>query len=119
MKNDIEALKIYLELYLTQNTTENDLTQRSLIYTWLIEIYLNMSKNDKKKNLEDFRGIIREYQKFIDKDTIYQLLESYGKMDEYIEFASLMGDYEKAIVYYINEGQIDKAIDKLTKFSSK
>ena len=118
MKNDIEALKIYLELYLTQNTTENDLTQRSLIYTWLIEIYLNMSKNDKKKNLEDFRGIIREYQKFIDKDTIYQLLESYGKMDEYIEFASLMGDYEKAIVYYINEGQIDKAIDKLTWFAS-
>ena len=39
-------------------------------------------------------------------------------MEEFIEFASLMGDYEKVILYYVNQGEIDTALDKLTWFAS-
>ena len=39
-------------------------------------------------------------------------------MKEYIEYASIIGDYESVIMYYINEGNTSEALEKLIEFVS-
>ena len=47
----------------------------------------------KKKELEDFRQLIREKLKYLkDGNIISGLLLSYGRRDEFVEFTSTMGD---------------------------
>ena len=119
MTNQLDALKYYLELYLTKNVYIRDKhnLECNLITTMVIEIFL--TKSDKKSTVEEFRQLIREKKKYLlEGNIIYQLLISYGKTKEFVEFASLMGDLENAILYYINEGKIDEALENLTIFSS-
>ena len=121
MKNQIDALKYYLELYLTKNVEirEKYNAECNMITSMLIEIFLNKTKSEKKKTLEEFRQIIREKSKFlVEGNIIPYLLLSYGKMEEFVEYSSLMSDYEGAILYYINNRQFDLALEKLTEFSS-
>ena len=54
-----------------------NLTQKYLVSTWLVEIYLNETNNNPKRKIETFRQLIREREEFLDKDTIYQLLQNY------------------------------------------
>jgi len=134
MENDLEGLDYYLQIYKESNlhkketnikvekkkddNQKEDILQLNLICTWIVEIYINKLKGNKNSNLDDFRQLIRENLNYLDRGLIYQLLQSYGKMEEFIEFASLMGDYEKVILYYVNQGEIDTALDKLTWFAS-
>ena len=118
MKNQIDALKYYLELYLTTNVHIRDKhnLEANLICTLIIEIFLNSAK---KTNVDEFRQMIREKSKYLlEGNIIYPLLISYGKMEEFVEFSSIMGDQENAILYYINEGKIDLALEKITEFSA-
>ena len=120
MKDDIEALKLYCELYLNANVNirEKYYLEANLITTLIIEIMLN-NKEEKKRALEVFRQFIRENLKYIKEGNIvYPLVKSYGKMDEFIEYASIIGDYETVIMYYINQGNISEALDKLITFAS-
>ena len=120
MKDDYEALKLYCELYLNDNVNikEKYNLEANLITTLIIEIMLN-NKEDKKRALEVFRQFIRENLKYLKEGNIvYPLVKSYGKMDEFIEYASIIGDYETVIMYYINEGNISEALDKLITFAS-
>ena len=119
MTNQLDALKYYLELYLTKNVKirEKHNLECNLITTMIIEIFL--TKSDKKTALEEFRQLIREKKKYLfEGSIIYQLLISLGKTNEFVEFASVMGDPETAILYYINERKIDKALEHLINFSS-
>ena len=132
MRNDIEGLNLFLKVYMETNlnkkennlfknkidkSEEEDKLQLNLICTWLLEIFINIQKKN-KSNLEDFRLLIRKNREYLDKDLIYQLLLSYGKIDEFIEFASIMGDFEKVILYHINQGEIGAALERLTWFAS-
>ena len=133
MKDKLDSLAIYLESYLQKNIVpqkEKDkpapppLDQKyfiecNLICTLLVEIFLNNNKPDKKTTLEEFRLMIREKGKYLRSgNIIFQLLQSYGRMDEFVEYASIMGDYEKVILYYINQHDISAAIEKLTLFAA-
>ena len=135
MRNDIDGLNLYLQVYMESNLhkedknkksneqKKEDILQLSLICTWIVEIFINPPKSNErdkenKINMDDFRQLIRENFKYLDPGLIYQLLQSYGKMEEFIEFASIMSDYEKVILYFINQGEIDTALDKLTWFAS-
>ena len=71
-----------------------------------------------KFNINEFRELARGYKAYIDKDIIYSLLQAYGRVEEFIEFASIMGDFEKVISSYINQGKISEAADKLSWFSA-
>ena len=126
MKNDFEGLNLFLEIYKKANLQKEeeknpgkDKLQLSLISTWLLEIFINHKKN-KNKSLykEEFRKLIRDNKNYFNKELIYQMLQNYGKIDEFIEFASTMGDFQKVISYYINQGEIDTAIKKITWFAS-
>jgi len=126
MKNDFEGLNLFLEIYKNSNLQKDeeknpskDKLQLSLISTWLLEIFIN-HKNDRNKSAykEEYRKLIRQNKNYFNQDLIYQMLQNYGKIDEFIEFASTMGDFEKVISYYINQGEIDTAIKKITWFAS-
>ena len=95
-------------------TKEN--MQKCLISTWIIEIYLNQTKNETKKDLNSFKQLIRGREKYLDKETIYQLLQNYGRIDEFILFADMKEDYETIILHYINEKNIKKALEKITTY---
>ena len=76
-------------------------------------------KNIKKKELEDFRQLIRENWKYLkDGNIISGLLLNYGRRDEFVEFTSTMGDFESAILNHINHLEISVALEKLTWFAS-
>ena len=125
MKDDFINLYLYLELYMAYNLykkepgskdsdkRKEDILQFNLLCTWMVEMFINQGKTK-----EEFRQTIRENKRFLDPGLIYQLLQNYGKIPEFIEFASLIGDYEKVILYYINQGEIDGALNQLTWFSS-
>ena len=125
LKNDINNLSLYIELYIASklhksdpfdkeaDKIKEDTLQLNLLCTWMIEMFINQSKTK-----EEFRQTVRENRKYLEPGLIYQLLQNYGKIDEFIEFASIIGDYEKVILYYINQSQIDKALEQLTWFSS-
>ena len=73
----------------------------------------------KKKELEDFRQLIREKWKYLKGGNIISgLLLSYGRRDEFVEFTSTMGDFESAILNHINHLEISVALEKLTWFAS-
>ena len=106
---------------MASNLNKEDKLQFSLISSWLVEIFLNQLQlntiNDKSA-LDDFRQIIRDNREYLDPGLINELLLNYGRMNEYVEFGSLLGDFEKVILYYIHHDEIDVALDKIEWFMS-
>ena len=127
MNDKLDSLTIYLESYIAKNILPDKkdsldpkyFIECNLICTLLVEIFLNKNKPDKKSTLEEFRLLIREKAKYLrGGNIIFQLLKSYGRMDEFVEYASIMGDFENVILYYINQHDINSAIEKLTLFAA-
>ena len=126
MKNYFEGLNLFLEIYKNSNLQKygeknpsKDKLQLSLIITWLLEIFINHKKDrNKLAYKEEYRKLIRQNKNYFNQDLIYQMLQNYGKIDEFIEFASTIGYFVKVISYYINQGEIDTTIKKITWFAS-
>lgn len=121
IKNQYEALKIYLTLIDNQLSKEMCMTQKTLLATWLCEIYLHEINNAKntmehKSITGKFKVFMMEKIDFLDKDTIYQLLHQYGRSKEFLEFAEKKKDYETVILYHVNEKNYNDAIEKLKNF---
>ena len=121
-EKDLEGLKTYLEFYKklhlqvdekNQEDKKKKSLQLNMINTWLIEITINKEK----LNIKDFKSLIRKNIDYINQELIYQLLLNYGKTEEYLDFASIFGDFEKAIIYEINLGRIRDAVKLLIDFA--
>ena len=149
LRNDIDGLKIYLQIYKEtnvkkldekklnkikeeekknndeensqeeSNTNKEDILQLSLINTWIVEIFLNQlkTKND-KSNFFEFSQMIKDSKKYLSVPLIYEILQNYGRLNEFSEYSALMNEYEKVIQNYINQGEIDKALEKIEEFLS-
>ena len=142
INNDFEGLSMYLELYMGVNLNKDiwkewkkkeeqknnievneeeeekkdyDYIQLLLICNWIIEITLTQSLG-KDSNLSSFRQTIHDNKNYLLPKLIYEMLLNYGREEEYVEFGSKMGDYEKVILYYVNHGEIDKALEKIEWF---
>jgi len=127
MNDQLDCLDNYLKSYLEKNIPrkidpekeQKFIIQRNLICTLLVEVFLNKKISNKESALQEFRLLIRGKSEYLkDSRIIFQLLESHGRMDEFVEFASIMGDYENVILYYINQHDISGAIEKLTLFAA-
>ena len=124
LRNDIEGLNIYLQVYMETNLNKDDKNEEikadtlqvCLICTWMVEIYLNQLKSTSQSHMNSFRQTIRDHKKYFNKELIYEILFNYGRIDEYIEFSSMMFDFEKSILYYINLGEVDMALEKMEWF---
>ena len=139
MKNDYKNLKKYLTDYSNSNLDmKQNVTQFMLVTFLLFNIYLKenkkIMKNDiednslnkenielmeqNKTSLENFSKFIKENKDFLNKEMVYQILKSNGRMEEFIEYATIMQDYDKVILYYINEKNVPKALHELSQFAN-
>ena len=141
MKDNYEGLSFYLQCYMGTNLNKNnskkkkqkekekekekdddkkedkkkeDELQLNLISTWVVEIMLNK----KDLTMAEFRQTIRENKNYLNAGLIIQLLLHRGKIKEFIEFASIIGDYEQIIFYFINHGQVNEALERINWFIS-
>ena len=121
VKNQYEALKTYLDSVDKKLPPKTSATQKTLLATWLTEIYLHELNNTNNSinytSLKNkFKAFMIEKNNYLDTQTIYQLLHYYGRTMEFLDFAEMKQDYETVILHYVNEKQYDKAIDKLHNF---
>lgn len=52
-------------------------------------------------------------------ETVFQLLQSHGKINECIRFAEDVGAHEAVIVHYINKQEYKKALEKVERIPEK
>jgi hypothetical protein len=116
-----------------------------MVATWLVELYLsklndledlassahcspppnepaNLEPNTREFFLEQLEDIGDEFKSFLEtynghlhRPTTYHLMTTQGRTDEYLFFASLIGDYDKVIGHWITEKNWTKALNVLSK----
>ncbi|XVF44456.1 hypothetical protein PTKIN_Ptkin02bG0122300 [Pterospermum kingtungense] len=123
-----DALRTFL-LRKLDNLAKDDQCQITMISTWVTELYLDkinrlLLEDDtalENRNSE-YQSIIKEFRAFLgdckdvlDEVTTMKLLESYGRVEELVYFASLKEQYEIVVHYYIQQGEAKKALEVLRK----
>jgi len=131
-----DGLQAYLSKKLFEIEEKSEaLVQRVLICSWLIELKLDIlnkicssagclitEKNKttiKNQELvekyfeysEDLRNFLIKYEESIDADLIFQLLQIYGKPEDCLWFAEKKRNSEAMVLHYINNMEIDKALE--------
>ncbi|CAG8443250.1 6027_t:CDS:10 [Acaulospora colombiana] len=138
-KEDRDVWKLYLEKQQFDNAIQycKDLTQKTMIATWLVEIYISKintiedlaassaSSEDisnfraEQKVLEnEFKEFLEQFKGNLDKRTTYNLIASHGRTEELLYYATLIGDYDKVISHWIQERNYKQALDVLSKQAS-
>lgn len=123
-----DALRTFL-LRKLDNLAKDDKCQITMISTWTTELYLDKinrllleddtaSENrnsEYQSTIREFRAFLSDSKDVLDEATTMKLLESYGRVDELVYFASLKEQYEIVIHHYIQQGQAKKALEVLQK----
>jgi len=100
--------------------------QRTLICTWLTELYLDKLNTLKgpeaakayKEHLERFRKFLSEHREDLDRDggaTAENLISSHGRIEELLYFASQIHDYPLLINNHIQRGEWTDALKVMSK----
>lgn len=110
-----------------------------LLCTWIVELKLNelndikasmdndkLSKDMVEQLEEEWQTKMTSFDIFLDKhkthmdeETIFQVLQSHGKIDDCIKFAELIKRYDTVIMHYINKQEHDKALHKVTEIEKE
>ncbi|KAJ3688031.1 hypothetical protein LUZ61_017195 [Rhynchospora tenuis] len=127
-----DALRTFL-LRKLDNLTREDKSQITMISTWVTELYLDKinrllledgtsTNADREHDSSEYESIVQEIRAFLsdnkdvlDEATTMKLLESYGREDELVYFASLKDKYEIVIHHYIQQGEAKKALEVLQR----
>ncbi|KAJ4729899.1 vacuolar protein sorting-associated protein 18-like [Melia azedarach] len=123
-----DALRTFL-LRKLDNLAKDDKCQITMISTWATELYLDkinrlLLEDDTalENRSSEYQSIIKEFRAFLsdckdvlDEATTMKLLESYGRVEELVFFASLKEQHEIVIHYYIQQGEAKKALEVLRK----
>uniref|UniRef100_A0A2P2LBD4 Uncharacterized protein n=1 Tax=Rhizophora mucronata TaxID=61149 RepID=A0A2P2LBD4_RHIMU len=126
--NEQDALRTFL-LRKLDALAKDDKFQITMISTWATELYLDKinrllleDDNALENHSHEYQSIIQEFRAFLsdckdvlDEETTMRLLESYGRVDELVYFASLKEQYEIVIHHYIQQGEAKKALEVLQK----
>jgi len=62
---------------------------------------------------------LNDHKDNVNEETIFQVLQSHGKIDECIEYAELIERYDTVIVHYINKQDHVRALQKVTEIKEK
>ncbi|KAG8987850.1 hypothetical protein FRB90_003109, partial [Tulasnella sp. 427] len=108
-----DGLRLYLYARL-ERCGKNELTQRMLLATWLVEFYLSKintlddiiasegvshdvdNLKAEQALLEDeLRAFFDTYKSNMDKKTVYDLILNHGREDVFLYYATVVGDFEK------------------------
>lgn len=123
-----DALRTFL-LRKLDNLAKDDKCQITMISTWATELYLDkinrlLLEDDTAvvNHGSEYQSIIKEFCAFLsdckdvlDEATTMRLLESYGRVEELVYFASLKEQYEIVVHHYIQQGEAKKALEVLQK----
>lgn len=114
-----KALQNYIESKL--KSLSNDLmSQRTLLCTWLVEMYLdninNSYMNDDEYTIraeDKFQKFLLDYQNDLDEEATCDILQSHGRIEDWVFFADLKKKHEMVILHHINQTEFGKALNKL------
>ncbi|XP_061346723.1 vacuolar sorting protein 18 isoform X2 [Gastrolobium bilobum] len=123
-----DALRTFL-LRKLDNLEKDDKCQITMISTWATELYLDKinrllledvsafenSNSEYQSIIKEFRAFLSDSKDVLDETTTMKLLESYGRVEELVYFASLKGHYEIVVHHYIQQGETKKALEVLQK----
>ncbi|KAK6918988.1 Pep3/Vps18/deep orange [Dillenia turbinata] len=123
-----DALRTFL-LRKLDNLAKDDKCQITMISTWVTELYLDKinrllleddsaseNRNSEYQSfIKEFRAFLSDSKDVLDEVTTVKLLESYGRVDELVYFASLKEQYEIVVHHYIQQGEAKKALEVLQK----
>lgn len=128
-----DALRYFLVTRL-ERLRRTDLTQRTLLATWLVEIYL--SKLDQLEDVaaaqapsEDVENYVLErnmiedelkqflitYHDSLDARTTFSLIGRHGRSDIMLHYASVVGEHDRIVRHWIQEEDWSKALDALSR----
>ena len=115
-ENAHDALQRFLELKL--ESTRIDLkTQRTLISTWLVELHISKLnplylKDPQAFNeaREVFKLFLNKCKQDLDPVTTYTLLQSHGRVEEWVYFAKLNQKFEMIMLHFINQQDFAQAL---------
>ncbi|RKP09914.1 Pep3/Vps18/deep orange family-domain-containing protein [Thamnocephalis sphaerospora] len=132
-KDERDALRQYLLCKLA-NFRKSDPVQATLICTWLVEIYINklniledqasvnyaeadMQSYQEEERLmrEEFQAFLEQNKTRLDRRTTYQLIESHARKEELVFFSNCIGDYDRLVSFWIEEGNWPAALEVLAK----
>ncbi|BGP12644.1 hypothetical protein JCM10213_008782 [Rhodosporidiobolus nylandii] len=132
-KGERDALRYYLVARL-ERLKKTDLTQRLMLATWLVEMYLaklteledlaaaERASEDAENFLaeramveEDMRGLMGTYKDNLDPTTTFDLLARHGRDELTLFYASLVGDYGRIVQYHVAAQEWTKALRALNK----
>lgn len=123
-----DALRTFL-LRKLDNLEKGDKCQITMISTWTTELYLDKvnrllleddsalenSNSEYQSIIQEFRAFLSDSKDVLDEATTMKLLESYGRVEELVYFASLKGQFEIVVHHYIQQGEAKRALEVLQK----
>ncbi|KAL6143790.1 hypothetical protein ACLB2K_054485 [Fragaria x ananassa] len=126
--NEQDALRTFL-LRKLDCLAKDDKCQITMISTWTTELYLDKinrllleddtaleNRNSEYQSIiKEFRAFLSDSKDVLDEATTMRLLESYGRVEELVFFASLKEQYEIVVHHYIQQGEAKKALEVLQK----
>ncbi|KAI0051712.1 hypothetical protein FA95DRAFT_1675740 [Auriscalpium vulgare] len=134
--NERDALRSYLGSRL-ERTRRQDLTQRMMLATWLVEFYLSKAnelddlvasssasydvenvKVERSLLEDDLRNFLDTYKENLEPKTVYELIQGHGRTDMYLHYAALVGDHERVVDHWILEEKWLTAIEIISRQSS-
>lgn len=69
-----------------------------------------------KENLHKF---LEEYEKCLDSNTVFEIMQSHGQIDECIQYAERSKNYETVIVHYLNKKDFETALHKISEIADQ
>ncbi|KAJ2617198.1 tethering complex subunit [Coemansia sp. RSA 1365] len=70
-------------------------------------------EKEKSEVQSELYSLVEEYKSSVDSSTTYQLAESHGRRDFWLYYASLCGDYERIVDYWMEKEEYIRAIEVL------
>ncbi|PIA13753.1 hypothetical protein COEREDRAFT_11032 [Coemansia reversa NRRL 1564] len=70
-------------------------------------------EKEKSEVQSELYSLVEEYKSSVDSNTTYQLAESHGRRDFWLYYASLCGDYERIVDYWMEKEEYIRAIEAL------
>jgi len=135
----IEYLEQVLDSLLERPNQEALKPYKLLLSTWIVELKVNelnsiQAKKDDEKlaeaeqdkckaeyqiKLKAFRDFLKKTKDMKNVESVFQVLQSHGKIDECIRYAEMIERYDTVIVHYINKQEHAKALQKVTSIADE
>ncbi|KAJ2676350.1 tethering complex subunit [Coemansia sp. RSA 1085] len=75
-------------------------------------------EQEKTKVQNELYALVEEHKNAVDPNTTYQLAESHGRRDFWLFYASLRGDYERIVEYWMEKEEFLRAIEVLGHYGT-